>query len=225
MNRLVLFDIDETLLDISRGHISAFSEAFKKVYGIETSINIIRHPGMTDQQIILEVLKKNGLDKSTIKSGLKECVKVMIDSFNKSIGNEKIVVLDGVYELLKGLNKNNVLMGLVTGNLEPIARGKLKKVSLNHYFKVGGFGSDDMNRTNLVKLAIKRAGEDFGFKFNDNVFIFGDTPRDVKAGKEANIKTIGVTTGSYSKEQLEAAGADFILENLKDIDKILEIIL
>ena len=225
MDKLSLFDIDKTLIKSSRGHSETFSVAFKKVYGVDTTIDIINHHGMTDQQIIIEVLKKHGLDEQTIKSKIKDCMKVMIDSFNEIVKTDEIIVLDGVPELLNELTKYNVLMGLVTGNLEPIARGKLKKVGLNHYFKIGGFGNEDINRTNLVKLAIKRAEENFDFKFNNNVFLFGDAPQDMKAGKEANVKTIGVTTGIYSKEELENAGADFILENLKDINKVLEIIL
>lgn len=225
MDKLILFDIDKTLIKSSKGHSTAFSEAFKIVYGIDTTIDIINPHGMTDQQIIIEVLKKNGLDEQTIKSKLEECMKVMVDSFNKIVAKDEIIVLNGVQELLEEINKHNVLMGLVTGNLEPIARGKLKKVGLNHYFKVGGFGSDDINRTNLVRLAIKRSEENFDFKFDNNVFLFGDAPQDMIAGKGANIRTVGVTTGIYSKKELENAGADFILNNLKNINKVLKIIL
>lgn len=225
MDRLILFDIDRTLIKSSKGHSTAFSEAFNIVYGVDTTIDIINYHGMTDQQIIIEVLKKNGLDEQTIKSKLEECMKAIINSFNRVIDNDEIIVLDGVQELLEELNSHSVLLGLVTGNLEPIARGKLKKVGLNHYFKISGFGSDDINRTSLVKLAIKRAEENFDFKFDNNVFLFGDAPQDMKAGKGANVRTIGVTTGIYSKEELENAGADFILKNLKNINKILKIIL
>lgn len=225
MDKLVLFDMDQTLIESSKGHDTAFSEAFRKVYGVDTTIDIINHHGMTDQQIITEVLKKNGLDEKTIESKLEECMKVMIDSFNEIVNSDEIILLDGVQELLEELNRNNVLMGLITGNLEPIARGKLKKVGLNHYFKVGGFGNDDINRTNLVKLAIKRTEENLNFKFNNNVFLFGDTPQGMKAGKEVGIKTIGVTTGVYSKKQLKDAGADFVVVNLKDKNGILKIII
>lgn len=146
----------------------------------------------------------------------------MINCYNKTSVNEKVIVLDGVRELLNELDKHNVLMGLVTGNLEPIGRDKLRKVSLSQYFKVGGFGSDDICRSNLVKLAIKKAKENFSF--DGDVFLFGDTPEDIEAGKKAGVKTVGVATGIYSKEQLENSDADFVLENSKDINKILEII-
>ena len=225
MNKLILFDIDGTLIGgENKSHKLSFFYAFKKVYGIDTSIDIIDHPGKTDQQIIIEVLKKEGLSEPIVESKIKECMKVMVDYFNKLINNENIAPLGGVQELLEALNKSDFLMGLVTGNLEDIARGKLKKAGINQYFKVGGFGSDDVDRANLIKLAIKRAGNNFSFKFNNNVFLIGDTPRDIKAGKETEIKTIGVTTGIYSKEQLKDAGADFIVSNLKEKDEIIKII-
>jgi len=225
IDKLVLFDIDSTLIKGAKGHREAFSEAFKEAYGVDTTIDIINHHGMTDQQIIIEVLKKNGLNEQTIKSKIEECMKVMVEFFSKVVDSDEIVILDGVQELLKELNKNNVLIGLVTGNLEPIGRGKLKKVRLNHYFKVGGFGSDDINRTKLVKKAIKEAEQNYEFRTNNNVFLFGDAPQDMKAGKEAGVKTIGVTTGVYSKEQLESSGANFIFEDLKDTNKVLKIIM
>lgn len=220
--KLVLFDIDKTLLKSAKGHHLSFSEAFKKVYGIETDIDIIEHDGMTDQQIITEVLKKNGVDEQTIKSKMPECIAVMVDYFNQVVKDEAIIVLDGVPELLEELKKNNILVGLLTGNLESIARAKLTKVGLNDYFKLGGFGSDDINRANLVKIAIDRAKENF--TFNGKVFLVGDALKDMEAGKQVGVKNIGVATGKYSIEQLKAAGADFTLPNLINKKEFLEIL-
>lgn len=224
MNKLILFDVDKTLISNSKVHNKAFSAAFKKVYGIDTSIEIFSHHGMTDQQIIIEALKKNGLDEQEIKSKITECMEAMVDSFNKFIDGENVVPLSGVQELLKKLSENGFLMGLVTGNLEDIARGKLKKAGIGQYFKLGGFGSDDLNRANLVKIAIKRAKGNFNFSFNNNVFLIGDTPKDIAAGKEAEVKTIGVASGIYSENQLKNAGADFVVPNLKDKEEILKIV-
>ncbi len=86
-------------------------------------------------------------------------------------------MLDGVLNLVQSLEKQRCLIGLVTGNLEPIARGKMQTAGLNHFFRVGGFGSDDINRANLVRLAIKRVEEYFGFLFDKNVVLFGDAHR------------------------------------------------
>lgn len=224
MNKLVLFDIDKTLITSSKAHDLAFSAAFKNVYGFDTNQRAINHHGMTDQQIIIEVIKKQGLTEAEVRAKLKECMQYMVDFYHKNSQSDEIAVLDGVRELLEELSKHDILMGLVTGNLEPIARGKLTTVRLNHYFKVGGFGSDDINRSKLVKLAIKRA-ESQSFVANNNVFLFGDAPADMQAGKKRGAVTIGVTTGIFSREELLKAGAQYILPNLKDTDKILKIIL
>ena len=225
MNKLVLFDIDKTLIDGSRAHHFSYSAGFKKIYGIDADISTINHRGMTDQQIIIEVLKRNNLSEEEIKSKISDCMKVMIESFSELILKDEIIVLKGVRELLEILEKKGVLMGLVTGNLEPIARGKLKKINLDKYFKVGGFGSDHIDRTNLIKMAIKKAEDNFDFKFDNNVFHTGDATQDMMAGKNAGVKTIGVTTGPCSEEQLRAAGADFVFNNLSDTKTILDIIL
>lgn len=223
MNKLALFDIDKTLISSNKVHEAAFSKAFKVVYGVDADINTINHPGMTDKQTIIEVLKKSVLDYNLIISKLDECAKVMVDYFKNNISGDEIFLCKGVKDLLEILMKKNILMGLVTGNLEDVAREKLKIAGLNNYFKIGGFGSDGINRADLVKLAIKKAEANIGSVDNDNVFLFGDTPRDVKAGREAGVKTVGVATGIYSEEQLKEAGADFVLKNLKDPKKVLEI--
>jgi len=149
----------------------------------------------------------------------------MVDVFNKMIGNDEVIILPGVKELLEKLEANNVLMGLVTGNLEPIARGKMKKLNIDQYFKVGGFGNEHIDRTELVKIAIKKAQSNFNFIFSNNVYLFGDAPQDMKAAKESGIIAVGVTTGIYSKKQLEDAGANVVLDNLVNTKRIIDYIL
>lgn len=216
-----LFDIDNTLLKTSRSHIAAFSKAFKKVYKINTTIDIINYHGMTDQQIIIEVLKKNNLNQRFIESKIKDCMGLMAEFFIKTLEGEAVIALDGVKKLLSTLQKNNIIMGLVTGNLEQIARAKLKKVGLNYHFKIGGFGSDDIDRTNLVKLVVKRANDQHGLILNNNIFLFGDAPQDMRAAKTAGIKAVGVATGIYSKSKLKEAGADIVLDDLINTESVL----
>lgn len=222
MDKLVLFDVDRTLIGRSQCHHDAFSYAFKKVYNVDTDIRIINYGGMTDPAIAIEVLKKVGLKEELILSKLDECMDAIVDYFQKNVKRDTISILPGVKDLLRLLEKNGILLGLITGNLEPIAWGKLKTIHLDHYFKLGGFGSDSINRTELVKIAIKKAVNDFNL--NGITFVIGDTPRDIKAGFEANAKTIGVATGTYSREELEKYGSDFVFDNLKDKKGILKII-
>lgn len=223
MKKLVLFDIDHTLLNSSEVHIQAFSEAFKVVYGVDTHIYVIEPHGMTDQQIIIDVLKKNGLDEEKIRAKLEDAMTIMVSYFVEHKDEDKTMrPLDGVPELLEKLEESDHVMGLITGNLEPIAREKMKMFGFNHYFKVGGFGNDDANRTKLVEIAIDRANSLTNSEFGNNVFVIGDSPKDIEAAHGAGVRVIGVTTGSYSKADLERAGADFILEDLKKSQKFLE---
>lgn len=99
----------------------------------------------------------------------------------------------------------------------------MEKVGIDHYFSVGAFGDEDFNRAELVKMVIKRFEEKFGVK-PSKIFLFGDTPHDMRAGKENGIVTIGVASGKYAKEELLRVRANFVLDNLKDTKRVLEII-
>ncbi|MFC2143427.1 HAD family hydrolase [Candidatus Aenigmatarchaeota archaeon] len=221
MNKLILFDIDSTLITAAKAWDTAFDNSLEEVYGIKTTCDIINHAGMTEKEILLAVLKKEGFVEKEILCKMKEFEKVMTKTFDKLFVNEEITILGGVEKLLDELKKKDILLGLVTGNTKPISKTKLERTGIYHYFKVGGFAEDAIKRSDLVKIAIRRA-EELGFKHNKNVFLIGDSPWDVKAGREVNVVTIAVTTGSYTKEDVKEA--DHIVENLKDIEEILRII-
>ncbi len=225
MIKLLLFDIDKTLLQSSSSHEKSFEIAFKKVYGIETNIFTINPHGMTDQQIILEVLMKEKLERKEVVASMDKCMAEMVHAFKESVARERIFALKGVPELLAILSKKEIIMGLVTGNLEQIGRGKLRKAGLNKYFKIGGFGSDHMIRTKLVEIAIEKAVKKFELKIlPKETLLFGDTPLDIQAGREAGVKTVGVATGNYSIKQLLKAKSDFVLKSLKNRNEILEML-
>jgi len=223
-SKLTLFDVDGTLLRTATGHPAAFVEGFRQVYGVDTHIDVIKHNGMTDQQVITEVLKKNGLDESEILPKLGDCMRVMVDYFKSVEDSIEVEVLSGVPELLAEFQKRNCLIGLVTGNLEPIAYGKMRRAGLRNYFSLGGFGSDHISRAELVKLAVHRAREQYGFEPAANVFHFGDAPQDMWAGSTAGVSAVGITTGIYTADELKAAGAWVVVESLADTRRIVEII-
>jgi phosphoglycolate phosphatase len=221
MRLLAFFDIDNTLIQSSSGHVAALLGAIREVYGLEVSINVINHHGMTDQEIITRILAEYEVNLADIGTGLQDCLDCMPLKYSAIVECEKIVMLEGVLNLLTQLEQNGIILGLVTGNLEKIARAKLKKIGIDHFFKIGGFGSDHINRTNLVKIAVQRAEEQFNFGSHPRVFHFGDAPQDMKAGREAGVVPIGVTTGVFSAEQLTSAGAEKVIPDLKDTDDIL----
>lgn len=228
MNILVLFDIDRTILK-TRFYPStqrrAFSIALKENYGIDANVNLIEHRGMTDQQILIEMLKLHGFTDKDIQKGLPKCMHRMEEFFREHLRADELEVLEGVENLLEELKREGVFLGLVTGNLKAIAERKLMEFGLWDYFQVGAFGSDSADRAELVRLAVKRA-EEKEFK-PDIIFVIGDTTRDVGAVKRSgvkNIKAIGVATGSCSVDELREAGADFVFEDLKDVEAVMNVI-
>ena len=220
---LALFDIDGTLVRGARCHYQAFVESIKKFYGFEEDISGISYAGKTDPQILREVLELGGFKVEEIEASFKICQKYMVEYYLKNIYKENVMALSGTAELLGELQKNKTLLGLVTGNLEPIAYAKLGKVGLNGYFPFGGFGSDSAERSDLVKKALYLAKNRYGYD-GDSIFVIGDTPRDVHAAQVYKLKTIAVATGSYSVEELENCGADYVLESLTDKNEVLEIL-
>jgi phosphoglycolate phosphatase-like HAD superfamily hydrolase len=221
---IVLFDIDKTLVARSGAHLKAFFAALREVYGVDTHPNVITYHGMTDQQIIREVLKTKGLDEQKIDAGLRQCTTVMIQRFSELISSDTVELLPGVVALLDALAKRESFLGLVTGNLEPIAWGKLGKAGVAGYFSFGGFGSDHIDRREMAALAIRRCNEKHPLSLQSSVTLFGDTPYDIGAGKHIGAKAIGVRTGYPTRDQLIAAGADFVFNDLADTQAVLDVI-
>jgi len=224
MRYLVSFDIDNTLLQSSTGHMESLICAIHDVYGLATRVDVINHHGMTDQEIIIKILEKYDVSHKAIWSKLKQCRDLMQRHYVQIVQSENIVILEGVLKLLGKLDQEGFLLGLVTGNLEPIAQAKLKKIGIFNIFKFGGFGSDHISRTELVKIAIERAGRLFDLDKNNQVYHIGDAPQDMRAAREAGVTPIGVTTGIFSAAELRSAGAYRVVPNFANADAILKIL-
>ncbi len=223
MKHLALFDIDKTLLVGSHFHYLAMEQAVKNVYGVENPGHVPDLQGMTDLQILYATLSQEGLEQKTIDEGIDECMGDMVTYFRKNVMKEHIIRLDGVKEVLENLKHFGVPRGLVTGNLEPIAWLKLDRIGVKDYFGFGGFGNESADRSLLVRHAVERAGNIYGTFKKENVFVIGDTPRDILAGQKNGVKTVAVATGDFTVDELEATGADFVLQNFKDMKVILKI--
>lgn len=221
MNKLLLFDIDSTLIKWSPAHGQAFQEAYHQVYGVEGRLDGNYH-GMTDQGIILAVMKRAGLPEAEVMAKLPKAHAVMVKSYERLSSSEHITVLPGVRELLEALVSRGVTLGLVTGNHEQIARLKLAKAGLIKYFTCGGFGSDHINRSHIVTIALGRARELSGFNgHSDSVIVVGDSPLDIAAAHSAGVRGFGVATSIYSVDELKAAGAEVAFADLTDTPAVL----
>jgi phosphoglycolate phosphatase len=211
----VLFDIDGTLLVTGGAGAVAWQRAFRELHGIDANIEEHTHAGMTDPEIAAivfrEVIGRDG-DEAERAAAIAGYLSHLEDAVNESGGYR---VMPGIEALLPRLVERGVLLGLVTGNIEAAAQIKLARAGLNHFFAFGGYGSDSRDRTELTRKAVERGGVVAGSPLDPAATIaVGDTPRDVKAGHGAGIRVVGVATGQYSVEELNEAGADWVLADV-----------
>jgi len=206
----VLFDIDGTLLVTGGAGAVAWQRAFFELHGVEANIEEHTHAGMTDPEIaeivFREVIGRDGSEGERAEA-IAGYLGHLADAVDESEGYR---LMPGIEEILPRLASQGIVLGLVTGNVEPAARIKLARADLNRWFPFGGFGSDARDRTELTKKAVERGGEAAGHPLDpETVIAVGDTPRDVLAGQGAGIRVVGVATGAYSVAEQREAGADW----------------
>jgi phosphoglycolate phosphatase len=214
---LILFDIDGTLIDTGGAGARSWSWAFEHLFGKPADIGKHSNNGMTDpvvaRQTFTEVMEREP-EPQELARLMASYLSVLPDYVAAS---EKYRVLPGVEELLPRLTEAGVLLGITTGALEAGAHAKLGRAKLNHYFLVGGYGSDSEDRVELTRCAIRRGEQLLGRPLKgDEVAVVGDTPLDISAAQGANVTSIGVATGRYSVDQLTAASADHVLASLAE---------
>ena len=228
MKRLVLFDIDGTLVSTHGAGSRAVREALLEVYGETGPIDAYDFHGRTDPQIVRELLRMAGLDDAEIDARLDDLWDIYLAGLEAELSgpDADARTLPGVIPLLDALHETrNDLAALLTGNIEPGARLKLTAVDLWHRFDFGAYGSDHWRRDRLPEVAVRRAREHSGLDFRGrDIVIIGDTPFDVTCGRELGVWTVAVATGKHSPAELEEAGAEVVFEDLTDPDAVVEAI-
>lgn len=227
MKTLALFDIDGTLIESGQANKKAIIESLKRIADVDLTVEEIikRFEGMTVYRMLHDKLKEKGFSEKEIKEKIKEIGKLNLKLYKENIKHERLNVLPGVDSLLEILNNKGIKLGIITGNIEEVAWIKIKDQGLDKYFKVGGFGSDAIERGDCLNIAVKRAEKYFKTKF-DKIFVVGDTVWDINAAKKTGAVTIGVATGiKDTADDLKKAKADYVFENFKDYEKVAEVIL
>jgi phosphoglycolate phosphatase-like HAD superfamily hydrolase len=230
VKRLVLFDIDGTLLSARGVPRVAFGGALEEVFGTAGPIDDHKFDGKTDPQIARELLRLAGRSDSDIDSGLPALWDCYIHLLQQVLerGEHRILVYPGVGELLDHLEQRQeeAVLGLLTGNIREGARLKLEFAGIRNHFRVGAYGSDHERREHLPALAVQRARELTGRDFRaSEVVIVGDTPADMSCGRALAVRAVGVLTGRYDRAALEAAGAHAVFPDLSATNEVLAAIL
>ncbi|HDZ61517.1 MAG TPA: HAD family hydrolase [Nitrospirae bacterium] len=222
MKKLMLFDIDGTLMHTGGAGTRSMNLAFDKLFGVKDAFKGISMAGKTDMQIMKQGLRAHSLPD--MDGNLSGMVESYLKFLNREIDNPDRTLKPGIQKILDVLKGMNAVIGLLTGNIEKGAYIKLKAFGIEEYFIAGAFGSDHEDRDMLLPIAIDKFSH-MGFDFSPSEsIIIGDTPRDVRCAKVHGAKCIAVATGPYSKEELLATDADLVFDTLEDIDKCVSFI-
>ncbi len=216
--RLILFDIDGTLLDCGPQVRPILGSALTEVFGTGGNVDTYDFAGRTDPRIVIDLLNVAGIAEDEVRSRLPEVRTRYVARLEERLDRQGMRLLPGVAEALEHLaGRDDVALGLVTGNWEPGARTKLSRFDLNRYFDFGAFGCDATDRSYLPPFALDRAERRLGRRFRpEETLIVGDTIHDVTCAQAHGIPVLAVATGRTTVETLRAAGADRVVGDLTE---------
>ncbi|HUR00733.1 MAG TPA: HAD hydrolase-like protein [Gemmatimonadaceae bacterium] len=226
--RLVLWDIDGTLLNSQGLGKASMQSALMNVFGAPGDPKY-RYDGKTDRQIVRDTMRLEGHSDEHIDSRMDHLLDRYLGGLRERMhsGSFSVKALPGVMEILDALEKrDDVILGLLTGNVEPGARLKLTAAGIEpDRFRINAFGSDHEHRPELPAIAQRRASEDLGLDIaGDRIVVIGDTPADIQCGRSLGAKAIGVASGHYTVEQLLEHDPYAVFESLVDTQNVLETI-
>jgi phosphoglycolate phosphatase len=227
MPRLVLWDVDHTLIENAGVSKEIYSAAFEILTG-QPAEHIAHTEGRTDQDIMAQLLRMHGVPElpwRQIQLALEKA-----GAEHRGALSERGTVLPGVGQLIAGLAaKADVVQTIVTGNIRANADIKLGALGLLAWIDldVGGYGSDDRERSRLVALARQRAAAKYGAAYGDaaNAVVIGDTPRDIEAARIGGARVLAVASGIHKLDELRDAGGACVMQDLTDISAALEYVL
>ncbi|MCC6930887.1 MAG: haloacid dehalogenase-like hydrolase [Gemmatimonadaceae bacterium] len=227
--RLVLFDIDGTILSTEGAGRRAMEGALLSAFGTPGA-STYRYDGKTDMQIVRELMREAGMDDAAIDERLPTILDEYLARLDRELasGELRMVLYEGVLELLDALERRaDRVLGLLTGNLLGGAERKLRAVGIDpQRFRIGAFGSDHEHRPALPAIALERwrAMANGAAHGGDRLVIIGDTPADIDCGRGVGARAIAVATGHYSVDTLAAHAPAAVFADLRDTEAVMRAI-
>lgn len=219
--RLLLWDIDATLITSGGGGDKALKQAVHERFGAQDDLRGIEIAGRTDRHIARSILRKYNVEPTD--DAVAEFLEIYLRWLRELLPSLNGRVLPGVKEILDRLKPNpDRVLALLTGNLERGAKLKLERYGLWDYFEFGAFADDHHDRNELGAFARRRAAEKHGHEFEvAHIDVIGDTGHDIGCGKIFGARTIAVATGSWTREQLAEHKPDFLFDDLSQVDDVM----
>jgi phosphoglycolate phosphatase-like HAD superfamily hydrolase len=222
--KLLLFDIDGTLISGDGSARRAFEGALVEVFG-SSGDPAVRFDGKTDPQIARELMRGAGFDDAAIDARLGAVVEGYLERLRREVAEDRgrFERLPGVAELLDALEpRDDVVLGLLTGNVAGGAAVKLAAAGIDRArFRVNAFGCDHEHRPELPRVAQRRARELLGLDLvGESIVVIGDTPADVGCARSVNARTLAVATGRYSVDELAEHAPTAVVRDLTDTDAV-----
>jgi phosphoglycolate phosphatase-like HAD superfamily hydrolase len=225
--RLVLFDIDGTLLSAGGISARALAEALVEIFGTAGPMAGYDYSGKTDPLIVRELMTAAGFSGDQIGRRMADTLALYRLRLAAGLRPEHVTPKPGVAALLEALaGEAAVTLALLTGNLEPCARLKLAPLGVNHRFPFGAFGSDHEDRHRLPAVAVERALAETGRHFEGKrIVVVGDSIHDVRCGRDLGVRAVAVASGKTSRETLAGESPDALLGDFSDRDAAIDAIL
>ena len=219
--KLVLFDIDGTLLTSGGAGIKALGLALADRFGVDRDLTEIEVAGRTDSGIARQIVAAQGIEATAENSGL--FLDGYLHHLARLLPQTKGRLLPGIIELLDQIALlPHVAVGLLTGNLEAGAKLKLAHYGVWDYFEFGAFADDHHDRNQLGQFARQRAQERHGCLFEpENIFVLGDTAHDVACARAIGAKAVAIATGNSSLEELATYGPDYLFADLAQPQEVI----
>lgn len=218
MIRMILFDIDGTLIESDGAGAEAFERVFRSVFGIHGAAAELDFRGNTDRGILQAFFEKRGIPAT--KANYERFCFAYVHWLEQLLMERGGRTLPGIRRLLtevSGLDQPS-LIGLLTGNIRLGAEIKLRRFGIWDHFETGAFGCESEARNDLAAIALERGSRILGHRIRgEEILIIGDTPRDIACARSIGARSIAVATGAYGREELEKHGADWTLDDLASV--------
>jgi phosphoglycolate phosphatase-like HAD superfamily hydrolase len=222
--KLLLWDIDGTLLFGDHAGENALKESLRRAFGVEGSLAGTELAGRTDRHIADQLLRAHGIEPTP--QGIHDLCEAYIAALEEELPRRNARLLPGVVAALEAVAaRPDLAQGLLTGNLRRGAQLKLERFDTWRFFPFGAFGDDSPDRNELGHHALRRARAHHDHPFEPELtYVIGDTPHDVACGRAVGARTIAVATGRHSFDELAACRPTAVLRDLTDTSAFLAVV-